>query len=72
LCEERHGSRENKAQAIRQGDQSLAPVGGAFQTRFEDMLIVNQEQLRVLKEAACVASNGTESQPRKSRAAKKK
>jgi hypothetical protein len=46
--------------------------GGGFQTRFEDLLIVNPEQRRALEKAGYVASNGTESKSRKSRGAKAK
>jgi hypothetical protein len=36
----------------------LLQLGGAFQTRFENTLIVNAEQRRVLEEAGFVAANG--------------
>jgi len=50
----------------------LMRMGAGFQTRFENTLIVNSEQLRALEEAGLVAANGSESKTRKRRGEKTK
>ncbi len=42
----------------------LLRMGGGFQTRFERTLIVNAEQLRLLKDAGLVDPKGFTSKPR--------
>jgi hypothetical protein len=59
---------DNYGQAI----GMLIRMGGGFQTRFENTLIVNAKQLRVLEEAGFVEANGTESKSRKGRGKKAK
>jgi hypothetical protein len=43
----------------------LIQRGGAFQTRFENTLIVGANQQRALEAAGFVAANGAEEKPRK-------
>jgi hypothetical protein len=50
----------------------LIRMGGGFQTRFEDTLIVNAEQRRILEEAGFVETNGSEPKTRKPRGKKAK
>jgi hypothetical protein len=50
----------------------LLKMGGAFQTRFEDTLIVSPSQRRALEEAGFVAQNGAGEKPRKDHAKKAK
>jgi hypothetical protein len=59
-----------KAHKYGQAIGLLLRMGGGFQTRFERTLIVNEQQRRVLEEAGCVASNGTEPTTRKGRGEK--
>ena len=47
-----------KADRYGQAIGLLLKMGGAFQTRFEDTLIVNRDQRRALEEAGLVAANG--------------
>jgi hypothetical protein len=50
----------------------LIRLGGGFQTRFENTLIVNAEQRRILEAAGFVAANGSERKTRKPRGKKAK
>jgi hypothetical protein len=42
----------------------LITMGGSFQTRFEDTLIVDRDQRRALEQAGFVAANGAKARPR--------
>ena len=61
-----------KADRYGQAIALLLKMGGAFQTRFEDTLIVNRDQRRALEEADLVAANGAREKPRKAHAKKAK
>ena len=50
----------------------LIRLGGGFQTRHENTLIVNREQLRILKAAEFVEINGSKEETGKNRGTKKK
>ena len=50
----------------------LLGMGGGFQTRFENTLIVTPEQRRVLEEAGVVAATGNGRKTRKGRGEKTK
>ncbi len=49
----------------------LIRLGGGFQTRFEDTLIVSRDQLRILEAAGFIEENGAPNKVNKPRGEKK-
>lgn len=59
-----------KAEMYGEAIAMLLRHGGGFQTRFEDILIVNPQQRRMLDEAGFVETNGIQGKARKPRGKK--